>query len=86
MSLSILLCGAGGRMGRAITEISEDHDCTVTCPIDLGDDPSIGIKDCDVVIDFSLKSATLPLAKLSAEAGSQLLLVQQVTMQKKERK
>ena len=74
MSLSILLCGAGGRMGRAITEISEDHDCTVTCPIDLGDDPSIGIKDCDVVIDFSLKSATLPLAKLSAEAGKPIII------------
>ena len=61
-------------MGRAITEISEDHDCTVTCPIDLGDDPSIGIKDCDVVIDFSLKSATLPLAKLSAEAGKPIII------------
>ena len=61
-------------MGRAITEISEDHDCTVNCPIDLGDDPSIGIKDCDVVIDFSLKSATLPLAKLSAEAGKPIII------------
>ena len=61
MSLSILLSGAGGRMGRAITEISKDHGCTVTYPIDLGDDPSIGVKDCDAVIDFSLKSATLPL-------------------------
>ena len=74
MSLSILLSGAGGRMGRAITEISKDHGCTVTCPIDLGDDPSIGIKDCDVVIDFSLKSATLPLAKLSAEAGKPIII------------
>ena len=53
-------------MGRAISAISGDHGCTISYPVDLGDDPTQGIDHCDVVIDFSLREATLPLARLSA--------------------
>ena len=74
MSLNILLSGSGGRMGRAITEISQDHDCHICCPVDVGDDPANGIKDCDVVIDFSLREATLPLAKLCLDAGKPMVI------------
>ena len=61
-------------MGRAITEISQDHDCHICCPVDVGDDPANGIKDCDVVIDFSLREATLPLAKLCLDAGKPMVI------------
>ena len=53
MSLKILLCGAGGRMGQSISSICENHGCSVSFPVDLGDDPADGIDQCDVVIDFS---------------------------------
>ena len=74
MSLRILLCGASGRMGRAISEVSEDYGCHISCHVDMGDDPESGIDDCDVVIDFSLPAATLPLARLSANAGKPMVI------------
>jgi 4-hydroxy-tetrahydrodipicolinate reductase len=74
MNLKVLLCGAGGRMGQAISSIAEDHGCSVTCPVDLGDDPRDGISACDLVIDFSLREATLPLARLSAEHGKPMVI------------
>ena len=74
MSLNILLSGSGGRMGRAITEISEDNGCHISCPIDMGDDPIQGINRCDVVIDFSLREATLPLARICLDAGKPMVI------------
>ena len=74
MSLNILLSGSGGRMGRAITEISEDNGCHISCPIDMGDDPIQGINGCDVVIDFSLREATLPLARICLDAGKPMVI------------
>lgn len=63
----ILLSGARGRMGQAIKSIAEDHQCEISYPVDLGDNPQEFMGDCDVVIDFSLRDATLPLAKVAAE-------------------
>ena len=74
MSVNILLSGSAGRMGRSITEISEDNGCHISCPIDVGDDPIQGINDCDVVIDFSLREATLPLARLCVDAGKPMVI------------
>jgi len=74
MSLKLLLCGAGGRMGQAISSICENHGCAVSVPVDLGDDPSAGIDRCDVVIDFSLREATLPLARLSADHSKPMVI------------
>ena len=74
MSLKILLSGAGGRMGKAISLIAGEYDCVISHPVDLGDDPANGIHSCDVVIDFSLREATLPLAKLSAQAGKPMVI------------
>ena len=68
MSLQkILLCGAKGRMGLAIQDIADQYSSQVSYPIDVGDDPKECIAECDVVIDFSLRDATLPLAALSAD-------------------
>lgn len=74
MSTLILLNGASGRMGRAISNISSDYDCQISWPIDLGDDPTDGINQCDVVIDFSLREATLPLAQKCGEAGKPMVI------------
>ena len=61
-------------MGRAISAICADHDCQISFSVDLGDDPAAGIDGCDVVIDFSLREATLPLARLSAQAGKPMVI------------
>ena len=69
----ILLCGAKGRMGQAISKIVE-HGCEITAPIDQGDNPESKINDCDAVIDFSLADATLPMAKIAAKAGKPMVI------------
>ena len=66
MPTKILLSGAKGRMGQAINSIATEHDCEVTIPIDINDDPNERMNECDVVIDFSLHDATLPLALAAA--------------------
>lgn len=65
MSLKILLSGAKGRMGQAISSIAADHSCEISHPVDLGDDASEVIGGCDAIIDFSLRDATRPLAELA---------------------
>ena len=74
MSLKILLSGAKGRMGQAICSIAGEHGCEITHPVDLGDDPAGLIADCDLVIDFSLRDATRPLAELAAEHGKPMVI------------
>ena len=61
-------------MGRAIASIADEKDCQIVAGVDLGDDPSAVIDDCDVVIDFSLQEATLPVAKLTAERGKPIVI------------
>ena len=74
MSLKILLSGAKGRMGQAICSIAGEHGCEITHTVDLGDDPSESITDCDLVIDFSLRDATRPLAELAGEHGKPMVI------------
>ena len=74
MRNKILLCGAKGRMGSAISAISDQHDCEITAPIDQGDDPSEQIHKCDVVIDFSLADATLPMAEMAVQAAKPMII------------
>ena len=74
MPTNILLSGSKGRMGQAIQSIAMDHDCHISHPIDLGDDPGSLIGECDAVIDFSLRDATLPLATLAAEHGKPMVI------------
>lgn len=61
-------------MGKAICSIAGEHDCEISFTVDLGDNPADGIDSCDVVIDFSLREATLPLAKLSAQVGKPMVI------------
>ena len=61
-------------MGQAICSIAGEHGCEITHPVDLGDDPSGMIADCDLVIDFSLRDATRPLAGLAGEHGKPMVI------------
>lgn len=61
-------------MGQAICSIADDHGCEITHPVDLGDDPSESIINCDLVIDFSLRDATRPLAELAGEHGKPMVI------------
>ena len=73
MAFKILINGFKGRMGQAIATACENAGAEyVGC--DIGDKPEDFIKDCDVVIDFSFRDVTPPLAKLCAENGKPLII------------
>ena len=61
-------------MGQAICSIAGEHGCEITHPVDLGDDPAGMIAGCDLVIDFSLRDATRPLAGLAGEHGKPIVI------------
>ena len=66
MPLNILLNGARGRMGLAISEVAPEQDAHIACACDTGDDPAAGIGNCQVVIDFSFHEVTPVIAELAA--------------------
>lgn len=70
----ILLNGFKGRMGQAIASAAKEAGCEVVCACDMGDNPESGIATCDVVIDFSFREATAPLAKLCAKYKKPLVI------------
>ena len=61
-------------MGQAISRIAVDHNCEITAPVDQGDDAAEKINDCDVIIDFSLADATLPMAEIAANSGKPMVI------------
>ena len=73
-SLQILLNGAKGRMGQAITAIASSENAQVFAGLDQGDDLKKSIGNADVVIDFSFHSVTLSVAKICAEHKKPLII------------
>ena len=65
----VLLLGAKGRMGQAITAAAPAAGAVISAGLDLGDDASKHIADCDVVIDFSHSDATANLCRICREAA-----------------
>ena len=63
MSLKILLNGAQGRMGTAISQIANKQNAEIISYIDQNDQVESTLSQCDIVIDFSFHSATAPLAE-----------------------
>jgi 4-hydroxy-tetrahydrodipicolinate reductase len=74
MPLKILLNGAQGRMGLAISEIAAENDAIISLACDAGDDPSNGIAQCDAVIDFSFHEVTPAIATLAAAHNVPLII------------
>lgn len=73
--LSVALCGAHGRMGRAICAVAE-HDPAgyrITVEITRGEDIATGTRGADVIVDFSLPAATADV--LAAARANRLPLV-----------
>jgi 4-hydroxy-tetrahydrodipicolinate reductase len=65
MPLTILLNGAKGRMGRAITTAAAELGIVIGAATDTGDDPAAGFARCDAIIDFSSPPATGRLLELA---------------------
>lgn len=74
MALKILLNGAQGRMGQAISAIAQANDAEIVLACDAGDDPGAGIDRCEAVIDFSFHEVTAGIAKLAADHGCPLVI------------
>ncbi|MDW7979199.1 MAG: 4-hydroxy-tetrahydrodipicolinate reductase [Verrucomicrobiales bacterium] len=66
----IILTGAKGRMGTAVrTCIRSYSDLELVAEIDLGDDLAAHITRGDVVVDFSVHTATVPILECCAAHG-----------------
>jgi 4-hydroxy-tetrahydrodipicolinate reductase len=64
---NIIITGSKGRMGRALIACAVHHpDLQIVGQIDQGDDLQSVIAQGDVVVDFSLHSATPAIARLCA--------------------
>lgn len=72
--MNVLLNGARGRMGLAITEIAAANDATILSACDSGDDPAKDIGRCEVVVDFSVHDVTLEIAELAAKNKRPLVI------------
>jgi 4-hydroxy-tetrahydrodipicolinate reductase len=63
----VIITGAKGRMGQALISCAKNfHALQVVAQIDCGDDLSAAIAQGDVVVDFSLHTATAEIAGLCA--------------------
>ncbi|MDD2764194.1 MAG: 4-hydroxy-tetrahydrodipicolinate reductase [Opitutaceae bacterium] len=65
MPLTILLHGARGRMGQAVTAAAADLGLRIGAAVDAGDDPAADLAGCDVIVDFSAPTATAGLLQLA---------------------
>ena len=71
----ILLVGAGGRMGKAVTAAAaKDSSLTITKGLRREDALEPALEDCGVVIDFSLAEATETVCRACAAKGKPLVL------------
>lgn len=66
-NLQILLNGAKGRMGQAITHIAASENASIAAALDQGDSLSQCTGTYDAVIEFSHHDATLPVIQWSAK-------------------
>jgi 4-hydroxy-tetrahydrodipicolinate reductase len=70
----VLLVGAKGRMGQAITAAAETADVVIVAKLDQGDDLMKEIGACDVLVDFSHPSAADAICRACLEAGKPLVV------------
>ena len=73
--VNIIICGAKGRMGRALASaVSSDPELRLAGEIDQGDDLTKVIAAGDVVVDFSAREATAAIAKIAANHKKALVI------------
>lgn len=75
MSTKVVIAGAKGRMGRTLLSCAARHpELEVAGAVDVGDDLEGILGKADVLIDFSLHEATLPMVELCAERGKAVVI------------
>ena len=74
MALQILLNGARGRMGRAIASVAGETGAVIRAGLDTGDDLAIHIARCDVIIDFSVHTATAKVLETAQTHGKPVVI------------
>jgi 4-hydroxy-tetrahydrodipicolinate reductase len=74
MSISILLNGAKGRMGQAITAAATDMGCRIGAACDAGDKPADHIASCDAIIDFSFHAVTRGMIELAVAHNKPIII------------
>lgn len=74
MPLNILLNGAKGRMGQAISACAEANDAVIAAACDAGDDPAAVLDACQAIIDFSFHEVTPGIAELAADKRLPLVI------------
>ena len=67
MPLSLLLNGAKGRMGDALTHAAGEFGFSIGAALDDGDDVAKSLPACDVIVDFSSHQATRALLGIAVE-------------------
>ena len=73
--VKIIICGAKGRMGRTLISCAQsDPELQLVGEVDQGDDLSKAIARADVVVDFSVREATVAVAKLAADNGKAIVI------------
>ena len=71
----IIICGSKGRMGQTLVAcVKADPELQLAGEIDLGDDLSKVIDQCDAIVDFSFREATGKIAKLAAQHKKALII------------
>jgi 4-hydroxy-tetrahydrodipicolinate reductase len=74
-SVPILLVGAKGRMGQAISDAAtKENDIVVSARCDRGDSLETVIEKCDVVVDFSDPSATAGICRICVEHNRPIVI------------
>jgi 4-hydroxy-tetrahydrodipicolinate reductase len=73
--LRVVIAGSKGRMGQALLACAGRlPNLVVSGQIDQGEDLAPLLGGADVVIDFTVRAATFPLARLCAQAGKALVI------------
>jgi 4-hydroxy-tetrahydrodipicolinate reductase len=73
--VNIIICGAKGRMGRTLVAcVQSDPELLLAGEIDLGDDLAKVIGRADAIVDFSVREATVMVAKLAADHKKALVI------------
>lgn len=65
MPLRLLINGSKGRMGHALDAAAKELGLSIGAAVDAGDDLAAGLKNSDVIVDFSSHSATQTVLKLA---------------------
>jgi 4-hydroxy-tetrahydrodipicolinate reductase len=75
MKIQLVIAGAKGRMGRMLLACAARYsEWEVVGAVDVGDDLESALARGDVLIDFSLHEATLPMVRLCAAQGKALVI------------